>query len=87
MAKPSASKFLVPYSAGIAGEVRVIYVPTADSIVVNGLEVAKRYIARRFDPVSGETAEIGVAIADEMGNWNVAPPQNWDHDWVLILQK
>lgn len=87
LTKKPTNPFLVPYAAGIADKVRVIYVPTPDEIVLKELEEEQRYVARRMDPVSDRSTSLGIIRADEKGSWSVAPPRGWDHDWVIVLER
>jgi len=86
LSTPSTDKWLVPYAAGIPNRLRVIYVPTGDAITVRGLEPGVRYAITRFDPVTGKCEKLGIAQGDAEGTWPVAPPQGWDHDWVVVLE-
>jgi hypothetical protein len=83
--KAGADKFLVPYAAGIAKDVRVIYVPTRDAMVVHGLEAGVRYRMSRLDPVTGKDAEAGELEGDAAGVREVSAPEGSDHDWVVVL--
>lgn len=87
MDAPPEDKFLVPYSAGIPGTVRIIYAPTPRPITVHQLESDKRYRASYFDPVTGRRADVGAAQPDAKGSWTVAPPRSAKADWVLVLEK
>jgi hypothetical protein len=75
-----------PQSAGIAGVVRVIYVPRAAVVEVRHLDLRATYRARWFDPVTGVTTPLGETRCDESGVWRCAPPAGLEHDWVLILE-
>jgi hypothetical protein len=83
--KPASDKFLVPYAAGIPRVLRVIYVPTADPIVVRDLESGIRYAGRQFDPVSGKSANLDLPQRGDSGSLTISAPPGWDHDWVVIL--
>jgi hypothetical protein len=85
-AMSKAEKFLVPYAAGIPGDVRIIYVPTRDAIVAKELRPHVRISAHLFDPVSGQDSETNVPQPDESGRMTVPAPSA-DHDWVLILRE
>lgn len=81
---PSGDDVVVPYAAGIPGVIRVVYAPAAGAVILQGLEPGVHYAARRFDPVSGSTTDLGPVLADPDGRW-FAPAAPWDHDWVLTL--
>jgi hypothetical protein len=83
--KPTPEKFLVPYAAGIPRLLRVIYVPTADRIVVRNLEPEVLYTARIFNPLTGKTTDLPGRDAKSTESWAISPPQGWEHDWVVIL--
>ena len=76
------------YAAGVAGRLRVIYLPIRgvykwDGIQVRGVAPGT-WTAFYFDPVSGRRYDLGVH--ELRGDWtspNVPSPQ----DWVLVMQK
>jgi hypothetical protein len=78
--------FFVPYATGIAGEVRVIYVPEAKPIVVRQLEPDVVYDAFYFDPTTGDRAPAPTYARDADGAWRVDAPA-WSHDWVLVMRQ
>jgi hypothetical protein len=82
-----ADAFLVPYTAGISGKIRVIYVPAARAIRVNQLERGKQYAATLFDPVAGQTQELGHVQPDNESTWTLSPPSGVPHDWVVLLTR
>jgi hypothetical protein len=75
-----------PFALG-DDQTRLIYVPERHPVVVSHLAPDTRYHAREFDPVSGETADLGpVAVAD--GSWTAPAPTHADaEDWVLIVER
>jgi hypothetical protein len=77
-------RYTVPYPFGIAGGVRVIYVPSPRPITVKSLDPAVRYTGFYFDPVNGERKEIVKFSSDATGIHQIDPPTT-DHDWVLVL--
>lgn len=77
--------YLVPYAGGIAGDVRILYIPSPRPITVHALEAGTRYVASYFDPVSGRRTEIGAVKPDPTGDWTVKPPGHGATDWVLVL--
>lgn len=78
-------KYVIPYAMGIAGKVRIVYVPKPQAVVVSALEANVRYTAFHFDPETGERKAIGDARADAKGSWLCESPEK-EHDWVLVLE-
>ena len=83
--KPTADKFLVPYTAAIPRKLRIIYVPTADAIVVRKLEPDIRYTVRVFDPLTGKTTEVAPDRDEPADSMTLHSPRGLDHDWVALL--
>ena len=79
-------EFQVPYAAGVAGVVRVVYLPRATAVTVHRLEPDIHYTAYTFDPVSGRRAEVGPVRPDADGSWTASPPDGSEGDWVLVLE-
>jgi hypothetical protein len=75
-----------PQSAGIPGIVRIIYIPDGEPIVVKNLS-NESLAATYFDPVTGAKMKAGPVHADSAGSWTCPPPENVNHDWVLILEE
>jgi hypothetical protein len=81
---------MLPYAAGIPGEVRVIYIPAEASwvawrgaMLVKGLEEGATYRAFYFDPTNGAEHALGsVAGGDDYG----VPKPPVFQDWVLVLE-
>lgn len=76
----------VPYAAGIAEVVRVIYAPCRQPLQVRDIEPAVRYRATLFDPASGEESSAGAVRPDPDGTWNCVPAAGSHPDWVLLLE-
>jgi hypothetical protein len=76
----------VPYATGIAGDVRIVYVPEAKPVLIKQLENDSQYSAFYFDPVTGDRTEAPPFSRDANGEWRVAPP-TWLHDWVLVMKR
>jgi hypothetical protein len=70
---------------GIAGGVRVVYVPEAAAVVLHDLRPGATHAPTMFDPVTGEKAKLPPLHSDDAGNATCAPPAGCDHDWVLLL--
>ena len=68
-------EFLVPYTAGIPGVVRIVYLPLPRAVTIHHLEPGKAYIARAFDPTSGRRQEIGAVRPDDAGRGRYPRPQ------------
>ncbi len=79
-------EYFVPYSAGIPGELRVVYVPAARPILLHHLKVGAHYKASYFDPVTGKSQELGDLPPDSQGNASVSPPRGCREDWVLLVK-
>ena len=82
----AGDEFEEPYTAGIPGDLRIIYAPLARPVLVRHLETGRAYSAKSFNPVSGELSELGPARADAAGTWTASPPPGIDTDWVLIIR-
>jgi hypothetical protein len=83
----SKENYEAPYAAGIPGEVRVIFIPTAWSEpTVKSLEAGVAYRAFYFDPKSGQQRDLGDVAADSSGAWQ-PPVMPTFADWVLVLEK
>ena len=76
---------LKPLAAGIAGEVRVIFVPTRCIVTVCGIEPGARYRAAWFDPRRGSEHDAGTVAPDDEGRWQPPRPPIIQ-DWVLVLE-
>jgi hypothetical protein len=87
-AKPSPhdDPWFVPQATGIAGGVRIIYVPRSERIVVRDLGPGRQFRAASFNPVTGRKAALRPIRADSAGKWTCDPPADCDPDWVLILE-
>ena len=75
-----------PQTAGIAGKVRVTYVPYHEPIVVSALKPNAKYAATIFDPVTGRTGKKISVRADRSGQRRFDPPAGHMHDWVLVVE-
>jgi hypothetical protein len=80
------AEYETPYAAGLAGAVRIVYLPRAERVAVAKLEPGVAYQARYFDPVTGAESDLGRARPDPRGAWPAPEPPNRDHDWVLVLE-
>ena len=73
------------FAAGIAGKVRVIYVPTPPAIRVAHLERDVNYRAQALNPVNGKTIDLGEVVPDKQSQWMSPKPAIESDDWVLVL--
>jgi len=79
------SNYTQPYCAGIAGELRIVFMPAMwDTPRLVQLEPGLSYRAFYFNPATAEELPAGTAAADATGAWQppVAPVFQ---DWVLVL--
>jgi hypothetical protein len=83
---------LLPYAAGIPGQVRVIFIPAMASwiawqgkMVVRDLEPDTAYRAFWFDPKTGSEQNLGPIARSVDGEWQVPKPPVFQ-DWVLVLE-
>ncbi len=83
----SNGNYVLPYAAGIPGEVRVVFIPPAwDPPKLKSLESGISYAVFYFNPANGRKYELGKAEPDAGGTWQ-APLQPTFADWVLVLEK
>jgi len=83
----SADNYVLPYAAGIPGQVRIIFIPVVRlRPTVTHLESGVRYRAFYFDPSIGREYDLGVIQADEGGCWR-APKPPILRDWLLVLEQ
>jgi len=83
----SEREYMQPYAAGIAGELRVIYLFNAiPAATVRGLEPGARYRAYLVDPSNGAEHELGVAAGNEEGDWPI-PQIEVRRDWLVVLER
>ena len=75
-----------PSAAGIAAELRIVYVPRPRAVIAKQLAPSAEYTAGRFDPVSGDYSSLGKVKTDPTGCWHAVAPSH-KHDWVLVLAK
>lgn len=86
IAAPEDTGPYTPVAAGIAGRLRVIYVPMCwDAPKVLALEHDVNYEATYFDPVNGQRHAIGEVHPTAEGEWQPPLPPEV-HDWVLVLE-
>jgi hypothetical protein len=78
--------YMLPYAAGIPGQVRLIYtLPRWDLPKIIGVEHGQ-YEAFLFDPVNGKRHPLGRVAPDAKGAWQPPVPPVMQ-DWVIVLEK
>ncbi len=83
----SKQNYMLPYAAGIPGEVRIVFCPPMwDPPRIQQLEPGVQYRAAFFNPANGKEHSAGEVHADSTGNWR-PPVFPIFQDWVLILEK
>jgi hypothetical protein len=89
----TADQRIAPYAAGVPGEVRVVYLPASHAfaalhgnVALCGLEPGEPYRAVLFDPLTGETIDVGALAGDEGGGAPFPRPPVLQ-DWVLALER
>ncbi len=83
----TSENYIQPYCAGIAGELRVVFIPPVwDPPNLKKLEAGVPYHAFFFNPASGKEHEIGRVTPDANGEWQCPIPPIFQ-DWVLVLDK
>jgi hypothetical protein len=83
----TAENYLLPFAAGIPGQLRVLFVPTRwDQPKVKGIESGVDYRAFFFNPATGKETEIGRVTADTNGDWQI-PTAPIYQDWVVVIEK
>ena len=81
--------FMLPYAAGIPGEVRLFYFPRAIApwgmkFTVRSLETSVAWKAVFIDPKDASEEDVGPIEPDSSGSWGVPQPSVMQ-DWVLAL--
>ncbi|HUZ45675.1 MAG TPA: DUF4038 domain-containing protein [Terriglobia bacterium] len=83
----SKKDYMLPYAAGIPGEVRVVFIPTMWSPPkLNGLESGTTYRAFFFNPRTGKEQALEDVTADGTGAWQV-PITPTLEQWLVVLEK
>ena len=86
----NASNYMLPYAAGISGEVRMVYIPARTyqwtGPLIQQLEPDMCYHAFYFNPINAQEYDLGTAAGDAGGNWQ-APWVPLGQDWVLVLER
>jgi hypothetical protein len=83
----SKENYVLPYAAGIPGEVRIVFVPSLwEAPKIKNLEPGVTYRAFYFNPAVGKQVEAGMAAPDATGSWQ-PPLLPTFADWVIVLEK
>lgn len=85
---PQQSAVTPPFTSGIPGEVRVIYVPHPKPVRVMDLQRDIAWRGEFFNPATGETTPSPKIGLREDGSCVIAPPvQSVAQDWVVVLKR
>jgi hypothetical protein len=80
---------MLPYTAGIPRELRIIYIPQRiynwTGPLLKKLERDVKYHAFYFNPINSEEYDLGIVSGNSKGQWQ-APEVPLCQDWVLILE-
>lgn len=83
----SKEDYVLPYAAGISGELRIMFLPPAwDPPKIMRLESGIAYEAFYFNPSNGKQHMIGKVVPEAAGTWQ-APVSPTFADWILVLEK
>jgi len=83
----SDKDYMLPYAAGIPGEVRVAFIPpTWDPPKIVNLESGTAYHAFFFNPRTGKEQAIGDVTGDTAGSWQVPITPTFEQ-WLLVLEQ
>jgi hypothetical protein len=77
-----------PYSTGISGKVRIIYVPESRPVRVTHVDDNHNYRARSFDPTTGNLADLPSIHPDSNSGGLVSKPASiQSDDWVIVVER
>jgi hypothetical protein len=79
-------EYLVPYTAGIPGQLRVTYAPLPRAVTLRGLMPGSRHAASVLDPIKGTRTDAGTVVAAADGTATVKPAPEIQADWVLVVR-
>lgn len=83
----SEDEYMLPYAAGIPGELRIIYLFNATpEPTVRRLERGASYRAYLVNPSTCERQDLGIATGNEDGDWSV-PKIEVRRDWLMVLER
>ena len=78
---------MLPYAAGIPGEVRIIYIPHGVSAPqVKSIESGVTYEAFYFNPLNGTEHDLGTVVPTS-GTWRAPSVPSTALDWILVIEK
>lgn len=78
--------YIQPYCAGIAGELRIAFLPAWNAPKIKQLETGVAYRGLFFNPATGKELEIGKVMADSSGSWEIPMPPSFQ-DWVVVIER
>ncbi len=81
----TSARRLNPMCAGIPGQFRLIYLPSAAQITVTELESGVAYNAEWIDPTNCKKRQIGTVEVAADGTWEAPAPPEGSADWLLLL--
>ena len=82
----SKENYIQPYCAGIAGELRIAFLPAWNAPKMKQLETGMAYRGLFFNPATGKELEIGKVMADSSGSWEIPMPPSFQ-DWVVVIER
>lgn len=83
----SEQNYVLPYAAGIPGQVRVVFIPPRwDPPALKNLEAGISYEAFYFNPATGKEHQKVKVTPGADGSW-IPPLQPTFADWVLVLER
>ena len=81
----TAGRQISPMCAGIPGQFRLIYLPSAQQLTVTDLETGIAYTAEWIEPTTCKKRHIGRVDVAVNGSWKVPMPPRGSEDWLLLL--
>ena len=82
----SKENYIQPYCAGIAGELRIAFLPAWNAPKMKQLEPGLTYRGLFFNPATGKELEIGKVTINSSGDWEIPMPPIFQ-DWVVVMEK
>ena len=77
-----------PYATGIAGKVRIVYVPESGRVQIQQIEPSTEYKASAFDPTNGEVSELPRVKSETPSSSTLNKPRDIkSDDWVIVLER
>jgi hypothetical protein len=80
--------WLIPYASGTPnGNLRLVYLPVSDPLVVHRLDPQGAYTAQWINPATGQRSDATGFLADASGNWRPTYPSGYRQDWLLAIRR